>query len=540
MLLDKSTRKFIGFDEVWSRIVPRSPLGRVVKRQQRAFLPSQTLELKQHYEALGTVIGGLKDHCQEVNQLKGLLAKCKDIQGIVEKSKNTILDEIDLFEIKNFLYNLQQLCILSQRLGWQSIFPQNFDPFHHLWFQLNRGQNSVTSFYISDSYSPLLQQIRSEVANLTQRLLQTRARVRQEFQQLLGRVIDDQVTISKNDTCLAAKLKADPRLRLVREGFASLTFEVVKSDQEIRIASHLESLKRKETEEKLRVRQQLTEAVRSVRSVLWQALWRVGRLDLLVAQAELAVKWQCTCPQLTAENVLSINRGVHPLVRERLVEQGLEFTPISISLAAGPSLITGANMGGKTVTLKMIGLLTAMAQHGLYVPADRLEFSPREFISCTAVSDSVATGLSKFGQELRSLKISLERKDCCGLILVDEIAHGTNPEEGAALAQAVVEYLGDAQVITVLTTHFAGLAENVNVPHWQVKGLDYDKLAQVGSLQEALAMLNQCMDYRLERVERGKTVPRDAIRIAEVLGLDRIIISRARNLLRGGNTDYGK
>ncbi len=121
---------------------------------------------------------------------------------------------------------------------------------------------------------------------------------------------------------------------------------------------------------------------------------------------------------------------------------GLEYTPISIELKEGVSCITGANMGGKTVSLKLVGLLTTMAQHGLLVPAKKMVLGLNNFIKAS-IGDIQSTekGLSTFGGEIKLIQEAIELSDKKGLILIDELASGTNPEEGYALSKAIVEYL---------------------------------------------------------------------------------------------------
>ncbi len=150
-------------------------------------------------------------------------------------------------------------------------------------------------------------------------------------------------------------------------------------------------------------------------------------------------------PKITKEHSIKIVEGRHLKVEEFLKTKGLKFTPISIELREGVSCITGANMGGKTVSLKLVGLLTVMAQYGLMVPAKEMILGLNQFIK-TSIGDPQSTdkGLSTFGGgEIRLIQQAIERSQEKGLILIDELARGTNPEEGYAISKAIVEYLRD-------------------------------------------------------------------------------------------------
>ncbi len=99
-------------------------------------------------------------------------------------------------------------------------------------------------------------------------------------------------------------------------------------------------------------------------------------------------------------------------------------------------------MGGKTVTLRLVGMLSAMAQMGLYVPAEAMEFSMRDFIFISmGDAQDADMGLSTFGAEIVKISDVVERADKDGLILIDELARGTNPKEGYAISKAIINYL---------------------------------------------------------------------------------------------------
>ena len=194
-------------------------------------------------------------------------------------------------------------------------------------------------------------------------------------------------------------------------------------------------------------------------------------------------------------------------------------------------------MGGKTISLKLVGILAAMAQHGLFVPADKMTLGLNDFIS-TSIGDMQSTdeGLSTFGGEIKLVQEAIMKSNEQGLILVDELARGTNPEEGYAISKAVVNNLKNKNSITLITTHYDNIANSDGVIHLQVVGLskiDFDVLDEELKDVETdkMDIINRYMDYRLKVVERASEVPRDAINIARLMGLEEQIINDALMIL---------
>jgi DNA mismatch repair ATPase MutS len=199
-------------------------------------------------------------------------------------------------------------------------------------------------------------------------------------------------------------------------------------------------------------------------------------------------------------------------------------------------------MGGKTVNLKLAGMLTAMAQYGLFVPAEKFTLSLFDYIYFS-IGDmqSIDSGLSTFGSEISGMIEILKYSDSKGLVLIDELARGTNPEEGYALSRAIVKYLKNTDAITLFTTHFDGITSEEGIKHLRVKGLkmlDFDKLNSelIGNANGIEAVLKY-MDYTLEEVDNNYEVPKDAINIARLMGLDERILHSAEKIMYEGKGD---
>ena len=146
-------------------------------------------------------------------------------------------------------------------------------------------------------------------------------------------------------------------------------------------------------------------------------------------------------------------------------------------------------------------------------------------------------GLSTFGGEIVEIEQAITRENEFGLILIDELARGTNPIEGYAISKALIEHLSMHKSKVVITTHFDGLTEVPETAHYQVNGLSGIDLDQIRDkiATEGVALLHEYMDYRLTEVSQLKEIPKEALRISELMGLDARIIKRAKEILGGSH-----
>jgi DNA mismatch repair ATPase MutS len=173
-----------------------------------------------------------------------------------------------------------------------------------------------------------------------------------------------------------------------------------------------------------------------------------------------------------------------------------------------------------------------MAQYGLFVPCEHFEFEPANFIFLSSQdAQSIDKGLSTFGAEMVNVSEVLKREDR-GLILIDELARGTNPKEGFALSKAIVNYLKKKESVSVITTHFDGLGDAEDVLHLQVRGLSDVNFEDLKiNLEHNLEKLHQLMDYRLRVVHSKESVPKDALKISKLMGVNETILEDAKSIL---------
>lgn len=306
----------------------------------------------------------------------------------------------------------------------------------------------------------------------------------------------------------------DPRLAHLRSVLESAQTE------EERISAQLNCVA-VEDEVRKTLSEQLLRYARSLRGNLELSAY----LDLLIAKAELAIRWNCTRP-IISESQLSFVGLENPLVKDRLVKAGKSFQPIDIELKQQPVLITGSNMSGKTVFLKSVALAQLMFQYGFFVPAQNAEMAlVDEVLTSIGDQQSEVSGLSSYCVEILTINhiIKEAKSGKKLLVLVDELARTTNPSEGKALVAAFVRLLSDYHLFTIVTTHYD--IHEVNCRRLRVKGLD------VSRIREKLTPynINMYMDYALEETDEV-TVPTEALNIAKIFRVDEEFLQIASSL----------
>ena len=263
------------------------------------------------------------------------------------------------------------------------------------------------------------------------------------------------------------------------------------------------------------IRKQLSVSLRQYVNHLEFNLHQIGIFDLWIAKAKLAHLWNCCKPEVSNHHT-SYKHLFHPIVKDRLAKENKKFQSLNIDLYQNPTLITGANMSGKTIFLKTIAYAQYMFQFGMFVPAREASICPvEEIFFSIGDQSSEHTGLSSFAYEILTINhiIQASRKGKKLLILVDELARTTNPVEGTLLVNAFIEIINKNPNFCIITTHYSGIKAQCR--RLRVKGLQIDQIKENIEPKH----LEQYMDYSLIEIPKEE-VPHEALKIAQLLGVD--------------------
>ncbi|MBE6961707.1 MAG: hypothetical protein E7445_04545 [Ruminococcaceae bacterium] len=470
--LSFAQRESIGFQYVLDALRPNSPYGEERVRELKPYGRSDRAELLRQLSNVQRVLEG-EGSCQKtLDRLLRVFMTVKNIRATVQKCRETALNEIELFEIKCYLLRCSEMLPLFRELQpvlqLEGVSLKDTDGALAL---LDPEGNRVASFYLTDGSSPLLRSLRKEKRALEEQIRRATGEERESLQAAR--------------TLVAAE----------------------------------------EEREEGRIRKELSENLRPYISDMLHNMEMIAEIDLTVEKARLARRYGGVMPELT-EDTLEMTDMVNPRVLDLLRDQKKTFTPVSIALGKGAAVITGANMGGKSVAMKTIALNVLLTHCGFFPFAGKAAVPLFDSIYIISEDlESVDRGLSSFGGEMvRFNQMVREMEGEFPLVLLDEFARGTNPDEGAAIVQAVTKYLNRQNAVTVLATHYDRVAQWGSA-HYQVIGLkelDLDALRKelVGHSGNAgVELISRHMNYGLYRVEDAQDCPRDAVNICRLLDM---------------------
>jgi DNA mismatch repair protein MutS2 len=289
-------------------------------------------------------------------------------------------------------------------------------------------------------------------------------------------------------------------------------------------------LREEEQREVQRILRELTELLRVHAGAVRETVRVLGELDLLFAKANFAVDFDCSIPSFTAawDRRLLLEDARHPLLEDVLRRQRKRVLPLSLTLEEKRRtlLISGPNTGGKTVSMKTVGLLSLMAQAGLPVPAARAEFPLfDQVLADIGDQQSIQESLSTFSAHIEHIRAMLEAATRDSLVLLDELGRATDPEEGGALGVAIVERFRTAGAFTLASTHLLAL---------KVYGANTE-----GVLNASMGFDDATLEptYVLRTGAPGKSA---GLEIAGRLGMPPELIERARSAMTHQERDISR
>ena len=289
----------------------------------------------------------------------------------------------------------------------------------------------------------------------------------------------------------------------------------------VELGNEYKKLLGEEEEEIQRILSELTALCAPYSQDILEGLGILGQVDLAFAKARLGREMDAVQPEMDQQGFLRIIKGRHPLIpKEQVVPidvwLGEEFTTL---------IITGPNTGGKTVTLKTVGLFALMAQSGLFIPAQTGSRLPVFQAVYGDIGDeqSIEQSLSTFSSHMTNIVEILKQADAGSLVLLDELGAGTDPVEGAALAMSILEELHSRGCRTVATTHYS-----------EIKAFALTRAGMENASME-FDVDRLCPTYRLFIGIPGKS---NAFEISKRLGMEERLIEKAREYLKNEDVKF--
>lgn len=470
--MDFWQRENIGFEFIKGKMLPATPFGAELVKSIRPFRKDERDILETELSNLNKLSSNYEEVKSDINAIRRIFMQMKDVRGSIKFGRDNTLSDIELFEIKILLMQLEKLKPVVERVSDELELCGFFiEPVSIAVDILDPDKRRIPTFSIYDEYSDTLKEIR--------------------------------------------KKKRD--IELMMQGDEAL-FEELK-DKRLDITA-------KEEKEERRIREELSIKLRPYFDTVINNINTVARLDLLIEKHRVSKLYPSCLPQITKDTLI-LKDTTNPYICDILESKRLKFTPVSIEMGLGTTVLTGANMGGKSVTLKTVALNTYLALCGFFVYAVSASIPAfDEIIMISEESQSVAKGLSSFGAQIVELKNLLnEIENKFVFAILDEFARGTNPKEGESLVRGLVSLLNTKKTVSLLVTHFDHVAE-LSKSHYQVKGLQgvsEDKISSsllTKSDDDAkITAISQFMNYGIFKVDKDAKPPKEALMICRLLGL---------------------
>ena len=352
------------------------------------------------------------------------------------------------------------------------------------------------------------------LSRIRRKIQENENQVREILQEILknkGEMLADQVVASRNGrNVLPVKNTYRNRISgVVHDISASGNTVYIEPRAVVNLNEEIASSRADERYEIQRILQELSDLFRPHAAEIANNAWIIGHLDLVRAKVRFMQETGAVVPDLSEEQDIQLLSVRHPLI-ENAVANDLHFGPDLIEI-----VITGPNTGGKTIMLKTLGLAQIMAQSGLPILADKGSrvgiFS--QIFADVGDEQSIEQSLSTFSSHMTNIVSILEQVDSESLVLLDELGAGTDPQEGAALAIAILEDLRLRQIKTMATTHY---------PELKAYGIETDWVENA-SMEFDTDSLRPT--YRFMQGVPGRS---NAFEIARRLGLSELIVSHAQ------------
>ena len=450
----------------------------------------------------------------------------KDIGGALERAeKSAVISTRELLDIAEVLYVARRLLDYYNTDRRGELESTSLDEIFGRLQPDRTLENKITKAIVAEDM--IADEASPELAEIRRKIKAAQNRIRESLQRYVqgetySRYLQDNIITMRNGRyVIPVKAEYKNEIKgLIHDTSASGATLFIEPMAVVEANNELRELESREQHEIERILAELSADCAAVSDVISRDYHAITELAFIFAKAELSLRLDATAPALTEERCVELYRARHPLLDKNKV------VPVTILLgkAGGRDyttlVVTGPNTGGKTVTLKTVGLFALMAQSGLHIPADD---SSRICVFDKVLADigdeqSIEQSLSTFSAHMVNIAGIMKTVDDRSLVLFDELGAGTDPTEGAALAIAILEAIRRRGALCVATTHYAEL---------KAYALETDGVANA-SCEFDVETLRPT--YRLIIGSPGKS---NAFAISLKLGLDPNIIEDAKKRISG-------
>ncbi len=527
-LLDPASAHILGFEWLKNAVAPVSPYGERHFSDLRAFVAGQETEAEQRAAEVANVACGL--HAEIIETARGALRDLPDASGAIARaSMGDVLDDPSFLELRRFCALIERIdglvCELNSRPPIANEAVRAVDQ------ALAIGGRRDAAFYLADEFDAELTTARYRLAREQAELDAARGREKDRAARALGReeIAADEFIVMRADI----RGPLPEGIRVLREAPTYLLCALEYGPSSLEALERRDAAADEAAAAEQRVRSRLSRLVREHASGLTAASRVLGELDVLLAAARFAQIHGCKPAIVTAQRMLAFERARFLPLETELAVAGRRFIPLDLELHDA-AVLTGPNMGGKSVSLQTCGFIALCAAFGLPVPAQSARSALFDQIAWLGMGREAQIGglLSSFAREVLELKAILTRDSPRLLILGDEFARTTTPHEGRALMVALLARLRNMGACGMLATHLAGIAGTAGARHFAVRGLrEIPQHPPTGDVGQALAALADAMDYTISEVSGDEPARADAVALSELLGIDRDFLDDAYGAL---------
>lgn len=527
-LLDAASAQILGFDWLTAAVAPVSAYGERYFAELRPFFVGEEAAAEARAISIAALADALDDNCFEA--VRATLRGLPDaLSAIARASMGDVLGDPSFLELRRFCEAIGRIDgLVADRASRPRLANEAVRAIFEV---LKPGRSDDDGFYLAAAFDAHLEVARATFAREQAGLDAARGREIELAGRELKRdeIAGDEFIVMRDD--LRGSLP--PGVRVIREAPTYLLCALEYGETTLAALARRDAAAAVLAEAEEGVRARLSATVREHAAGLDAAAEALGELDVLLAAARFTSRHRCVPASVSSEAELGFEQARFLPLESELAAAGRRFIALDLALH-DVAVLTGPNMGGKSVSLQTCGFVALSAALGLPVPAARARVGLFDQIAWIGIGREERAGglLSSFAREVLALREIFARSAPRLLLLADEFARTTTPHEGRALLIALLARLRHMRACGMLATHLGGIAAAAGARHFAVRGLrgipERPPTQEVG---EALAVLAGSMDYTIAEVAGDERPRADAIALTALLGVDQDFVDAAYQAL---------